>query len=127
MVDQPLERGAHGLHVRSLERPRRIDAREPRRYEQAVALAQREVQRARELEHHLSAGEGAPGFEEAQMALRDVGLDRQLELGETPGAARAPQQLAEGRELGARSGYGRRLHAAILPPAGPAGHYLPGN
>jgi hypothetical protein len=115
--EQQLERSARGMHVHGFEAARRVDRREARRHEQAVALAQRQVERARELEHHLAARQRATRLEEAQVALRDVGLDGELELREPARAARAAQQLAEARVHG--GGGGHRRHSGSGPAARP--------
>jgi hypothetical protein len=78
----PLDDRARRRHRRIVERPRREHRRESGRGQQAVALAQRHVEAAREPQHHLAARRRAAGLEAAEMARRDVGGERELELAE---------------------------------------------
>ena len=95
-----------------------------------VALAQRYVERGRELDHHLAAGPGAARLEEADMALRDARLQGKCELAGTSAAAPGAQHRAKQVRLGdgrGRSGrWGGEAHGAKpstrpplrrLPPA----------
>jgi hypothetical protein len=60
----------------------------PGRHQEAVVLAQRQIERRRQAVHHGAARRGASELEKAQMTLRDSGPAGQLEL--RPGAALAP-------------------------------------
>jgi hypothetical protein len=87
------------------------------RVEEGVLIAQRHRERRREAEDHLAARLGAAGLEEADVARRDVGGEREVELAET--AAGAPV-LDQGRkEVGTLA-----AHDRSVTPAGPAVAYL---
>src|SRR5262249_25052977 len=70
--------------------------RKARREQQGVLLAQRHVERRGEPQDHVAAGRRAAQFEKAEMPLRDVGAEREVELGEA--AALAPT-AEPGREV----------------------------
>ena len=69
--------------------------RVPRRGEEAVLVAKRDVQGGRQVQDHRLARRGAPGFEEAQMALRGPGDAGKLELGQAATLPPPSQPLPE--------------------------------
>ena len=96
-LEHVAQRGAHGVVLRAALR---IRGRVARRQQQVVGLAQRHVEPLREPHHHVPARLRAAGLDEAQVARRDVGLERQLELAEPPPGPPLAQQ-----------GTDRRFHA----------------
>jgi hypothetical protein len=109
-----LDDRARRRHRRIVERPRGEHRRESGRGQQAVALAQRHVEAARKAQHHLAARCRAPRLEAAEVARRDVGGERELELAEP--AARPPVA-----DLGADGGGGKRgRHRARYRAASPS-------
>ena len=84
--------------------------REPRRRQPQVPLAQRDFERLAQLQDHRAAGIGPRGFEEADVALRDTGDQREIELRPAPLLAPFAQQAREtlGDHIHATSIAGRR-------------------
>jgi len=62
----------------------------------------------------------ATGFDEAQVPLRQVGLQRQIELGKLSHATPGAQQVAEARQQGGRHG----RHADSLAEIRVGGDYV---
>src|SRR3546814_9690251 len=77
-----------------------VDRREAGRHQQRVALAQGNRELLGEAQHQVPARRRAAGFDEAQVPLRDLGSERELELAETAATAPAAQHLADRRESG---------------------------
>jgi hypothetical protein len=112
-IDDPARGLERGIVERSLREHRRI----ARGGEQDVALAKRHLEPLGETQHHLARGLRTPGFDEAQMPRRDLGIDREVELAHAPALApfRADGHRKFRRRLSCRnvSGRSRRLP---LPP-----------
>jgi len=70
--------------------------------QQGVAFAQGDLHFFHEVEQHLAAGLGVAGFHERQVARRDVGFQRQVELGKAATLAPGAQQGTNGLRAGAR-------------------------
>ncbi len=101
--------------------------REPGRRQHRIAVPQRQVQRAGEHQHHLAAGPGSAGFQKAEMALGDTGIQREVELAESATSAPLLQHGAvSGRGRGAIDGRDG-LHGPILVGVRDLRHYLRGN
>jgi hypothetical protein len=124
-LEHALDRAACGVERGVVERPLGEHRREPGGDEQAVALAQRDVELLREVEHHLATRLRAARFHEAQMALRDPGLQRQRELTLMAAFAPVAQQRSqrgaprgvERREVrGDGAGHGERYPRPPRPP-----------
>jgi len=82
--------------------------------------------------HHVDGpagiGQGAAGFHERQVARRDVGFQREVELGKAATLAPGAQQGTNGLRVGARGQNSLGgLHAPDLSTAVGGSHYLPGN
>ena len=67
-------------HRGRVERRLAIDRGEAGGLEQRVPIAERDVERLGERQHHLAARARAAGLDEAQVAARDAGLEREREL-----------------------------------------------
>jgi hypothetical protein len=87
--EHPLQRGADRPELGLTQLALRVHGRVARGKQQPVALAQRDVQALGEVQDHLLARPRAPGLDEAQVARRDAGLQREVELAEA--ALRAPR------------------------------------
>src|SRR5262245_5693653 len=107
-----VDRIAHGAELRRIERALREPRREARGEQQCVPVAQRHVELLCEVENHLRARTRAAGLDEAEMARGDTGLERKLELAETPSLSPLPQHRRDGRA--ARG----RVHDADRSPHG---------
>jgi hypothetical protein len=79
-----LERVAHGRHLRRVDRPLLVRGREAGGQQQVVAVAQRHVELVGEVQHHLAARLRTARLQEAEVAGRDAGLERQVELAQPP-------------------------------------------
>jgi hypothetical protein len=77
-----LDRFAHRTHLGNIELALRVGRRVARGQEQVVALAERNLEPLGQMEQQLRARARAAGLDEAQMARRDVRLQRELELTE---------------------------------------------
>ena len=88
--------------------------REAGREQQGVALAQRDVQRVGQEQHHLAARLRAAGLEEAHVSRRDARLVRERELAQVPGP---PPGLSSAPSAGAaeRAEAGAGAIGAIMP------------
>jgi hypothetical protein len=87
VAEDPLQRRAHLGERGLVERAVPVGRREPGRQQHLVALAQRDVERAGEREHHLAARVRAPRLHEAHVPRRDLGAQRELELADPAHAA----------------------------------------
>jgi len=74
--------------------PRR---RKSRREQQCILLAEGQVERRRQAEHHLAARSSACALQEAQMSLRDFSRLRERELRQRPALPPSPQPRREAR------------------------------
>ena len=92
-----LDRLAHRLHLRVVERALPVDRRVTGRQEHLVALAQRHLELLGEVQHHVRAGPRAAGLEEAQVSRGHARVERQVELAETAPPAPVAQQCAHVR------------------------------
>jgi len=63
--------------------------------EKLVACSQRQVQRLRDSLDHLSARCGSSGFDEAEVPLRNVGVERQTQLAPIAHGTPFPKQSSE--------------------------------
>jgi hypothetical protein len=63
--------------------------------QELVALAKRQLELLAEMQHHFAARLRAARLDEAEMACRDVGLERELELAQPASGAPLAQQLTE--------------------------------
>jgi hypothetical protein len=79
-VQDALNRFAHGLHLRVVERvlavPRRVAGGE----QQLVALAQRHLQVLGQLQHHLGRRPRPAGLDERDVTRGNAGLQGEVEL-----------------------------------------------
>jgi hypothetical protein len=83
------------LHDRAGQRLERVQRRETGGEEELVALTEGHVERPGEAHHHLPAGLGPTGLDEAHVARRGAGIAGQVELALAPERAPVPQQVAE--------------------------------
>src|SRR5262245_2915162 len=83
-------------HFIRSERRLPVDVGIPSRFEQAVALAQRNLECLGKHEQGVPAWLSAPGFDEAHMAGRESRLHRQIELAHAARGPPIPQQLSDG-------------------------------
>ena len=81
-----VERLAHRPHLGVVERPLAVHRRVAGGQQQLVALAQRHLELLGQVQHHLAAGLGAAGLDEAHVPGRDAGVERQVELAAAGGA-----------------------------------------
>ena len=81
-------------HPRRVDRGLRKHGRVAGVQQQQVALAQRHVELLGQAQHHVAAGRRATRLDEAQVAGRDLGLERELELAQSAVFAPLPQQFA---------------------------------
>jgi hypothetical protein len=98
-TQEALERLAHRAHLRLVEVALAVGRRVAGREQQRVALAQRNLERGRELDDHLGARTRAAGLDEAQVARRDARLEAEVELAEPAPLAPFAQQRADGGAL----------------------------
>ncbi len=109
-VDGPARRGQGGIVDRPLEEHRR----EAGGHQDGVAIAQGDLQLLRQTHDHLTAGLGAAGFQEAEVAGGDLGVERQVELAQATPLAPFAQVVADGLlgcgHGGNLAGSARRLH-----------------
>ena len=91
-----IDRLARLLQGRVVQRPLRKHRRISGRDQQHVALAQRHVEPLGEPQHHVARGLRAPGFEEAQMLGRNLGIEREIELAEAAALPPFAQMIADG-------------------------------
>ena len=94
-----------GVLERSLGKRGRIAAGK----QQVVALPERDLELLCKQQQHLRAGPRTPGLDEAEMAGRDAGIERELQLAEPLSLAPLPQQRPS-----PRSGVHGRRHDARL-------------
>jgi hypothetical protein len=88
---EPLERLADGRHLALIERAFPEDGGEPGGQQQAVAVAQRNLEALGEVEDHLAARLRAPRLDEAEMPRRNRRSHRELELAEVAPLPPLPQ------------------------------------
>lgn len=74
-----------------------------------------------EVQQHVAAGDRAAGFDEAQMALRDLGVRSEAELAQPPPLTPSAQQAADGVLIGNGS---RHDHAPNVAEAASRTIYL---
>jgi len=91
--DRLARRGQFGRGQAALGEDGRIAGRD----QQHVALAHRHLQPLGQPQHHLAAGRGAAGLDEAEMARGDLRLAGQVELAHAPAAAPFAQVISDGR------------------------------
>jgi hypothetical protein len=103
-VDRPPRRG----EGRVVEGALREQGRVARRHQEQVALAQGHLEALGEVEHHLAARRGASALHEAEVLLRDLGLEGEVELAHPAALAPGAQVPAEGARLGGDGGDGER-------------------
>ena len=75
----------------------RVSRRKAGRQQHPVLLAQRQVEPVGQPQHHVARRRRAAAFDEAQMALRDVGLEREVELAHAAAAAPFADEVADRR------------------------------
>jgi hypothetical protein len=103
--EHPLERAAHLRGGVAVQAGFAVQRRDAGREQELVALAQRDVEHARQPQHHRAAGLRAPALDEAHVPRRGRRLEREPELAEPADAAPAPQQLPDR----AQGGHGRSV------------------
>ncbi|OJZ02310.1 MAG: hypothetical protein BGP22_15245 [Variovorax sp. 67-131] len=106
-LQHQVDGAARGGHGRVVERALPVHRREARRHQQRIALAQRHFQPFGQPQHHLAAGGCAAGFHIAQVAGRDLGLLRQVELAQAAVGAPVPQVDTERVTCAGSVGLGR--------------------
>ena len=121
-AEHPLDPFADGGHIRIVERPFAVHRRKTCGQQQLVLFAQRNVEDLGQPQHHRTAGRRPPGLDEADVAGRDVGLDREIELAQAAALSPFPHQRAERRCLHVDGGHG----AQCCAPSG-RDHYVWGN
>ena len=87
---------AHRRHLRGFELALGVHGGIAGGQQHRVALTQRNLELLSQPDHHLPAGTCAPGLQETDLAGRDLGLQRQLELAEVPPLAPRAEQLSNG-------------------------------
>ena len=95
-AEDHVERVAHRLKLGFLEGALGEGGGVARDEQQSILLAKGNVEPSEDPEQHLAAGLRATGLDEAQVASRDPGLERQLELGDPPALAPLPQESPDG-------------------------------
>jgi hypothetical protein len=95
LAEQQLQRPPHLGHLRVFEAGLAVDRRITRRREHRVALAEGDVERAGQRQHHLAAGHGAARLDEAEMPGRHLRRDGQIELAHAPDPAPFAQQRTD--------------------------------
>ncbi len=91
-VEDELHRFAHRDHLGLVEGALLVDGGMARGQQEAVALAQRDVELVGQVQHHLGAGPGAAGLDEAEVPRRHARLEREIELAQVPAPAPVAQQ-----------------------------------
>ena len=87
--------------------------RKAARFEQRVAVAQRQVERAGELQENVAAADGLAGLDKAQMLDRNPGLESKISLAHGAAVAPAAQEIANG--IAVRGSMPcPRIHARIM-------------
>jgi hypothetical protein len=92
-----IDRGLGGLQGGILQRPLQIDGRIAGREQQRVALAQGHAEMLGQQQDHVAAGLRAAALDEGQVLLRDLRLERELELAETALLPPVTDERADGR------------------------------
>ena len=111
----------HRLHLVSVERPLGVQRRVAGGEQQAIALAQRDLEVLGEMKHHLATRPRPSGLEEADVARGDGRVQGEFELAEAAALSPGAKQLAD------RSGCGARRHAVKLARSRGHRDYLAGN
>ncbi len=91
--------GAYVLHLRSVQRSFRVGGRVAGRDQQRVARSYGHLEVLGEAQHHLTAGLGPAGFDEADVPGRGVRGQRQLQLAEPATLAPVAKQRADAQFL----------------------------
>ena len=95
-VDRLPRRFQRGIVERALRKRRRKSGRD----QQHVAFAQGHLQPLGQLQHHVARRRGAAGFDEAQMARRDLGIAGEIELAQMAALPPFAQVIADMDGLG---------------------------
>ncbi len=105
-AEHPLDPLPDGGHVRVVEGPLAILGSETRGQKQLILLAQWYVENIGEPEHHRTTRGRSTGLDEAHVACRHVGLDREVELAQPAPLSPIAHQRAERRYLHVNGGHG---------------------
>ena len=89
------QRDVHAVQLVAAQRCHRVRRREARGEQHPVALPQRYVEGQGQPQHHLPAGPGAAGLDEADVARRRLGRGREVELADPAHRAPVPEQVTE--------------------------------
>ena len=95
-VEHELDRVLDRLHLWLVERALLVDRRIAGGEQEPVALAQRDLELAGEVEDHLLARLRAAGLDEAEVAGGDARLEREVELAEAAALAPVAEEVADG-------------------------------
>ena len=90
------DRRARRRHRRVVQRAFGVHRREAGGREQAVAFAQRHVEPIGQAKHHFAARHRAAGLDEAEVARRNLGIDREVEPAQPAALAPFAQLRADG-------------------------------
>jgi len=91
-------------HIRVGKRAFPVDRREAGGHQQLVPFAKRHVEHAGEAQHHRTAGGRPARLDETDVAGRNVGLDREVELRQPAALPPLTHQRTERGAFGLRSG-----------------------
>jgi hypothetical protein len=132
LAEHELERAPRLPERRRGEVGRSIHGSEAGRRQEIVPVTQGNVQGTHQEQHHLPARLGATRLDEAQMARRDVGIDGEGELAQSPLNAPFAKGPAErvpwsGRTPASAFAARVRAMARTLHRSLALGHYLGGN
>src|SRR3954447_17412089 len=83
------------------------------RQQHPVLLAERDLELAQDAQQHVAAGLRAARLDEAQVARRDAGVERQVELASPPPLAPLPEHLTD-LALHRRDSTPRRLYLGVI-------------
>ena len=95
VLDDAPKRLANTLHFRAFQRSFRVERRIACAVEQFVALPEWDVQGIAKTNDHVPARLRAPGFDEAEVSLRDARRERKGQLALAPSRAPFAQTRAE--------------------------------
>ena len=119
-VENPLDPLPHRGHIGVVEGAFAVDRREAGGHQQLILFAQRHVEHPGESQHHRAARCRTARLDEADVAGRHVGLDREVELRQPAALPPLAHQRAERRTLDLGGGG----HAPSVAHGGDRSHYL---
>ena len=118
-AQNPLDAFSDGCHIRIVERPLAVHRGKSCGQQQLVLFAQWNIEHRGQSQHHRPTRCGPPGLDEADVAGRDIGLDREVQLTQPTTLPPLAHQRTEGRCLHVNRG-----HASSVAQLGGQDHYL---